>query len=141
MFLCHELFFFFFKQKTAYERRISDWSSDVCSSDLLPSGGVVIQAIEQAIHPGRNGSTAHSREFPGLRNVRYRQYARYDFRINPRRRRLVPETKAGVGGKERSEEHTSELQSLMSRSYAVFCLQKNNNKHLLTLNTQSTIHN
>src|SRR3546814_3212283 len=28
-------FFFFFKQKTAYERRISDWSSDVCSSDLV----------------------------------------------------------------------------------------------------------
>src|SRR3546814_19343171 len=33
MSLC--LFFFFFKQKTAYEMRISDWSSDVCSSDLL----------------------------------------------------------------------------------------------------------
>src|SRR3546814_8975350 len=33
--------FFFFKQKTAYELRISDWSSDVCSSDLtsLPHGG------------------------------------------------------------------------------------------------------
>src|SRR3546814_3863944 len=30
------MFFFFFKQKTAYEMRISDWSSDVCSSDLLP---------------------------------------------------------------------------------------------------------
>src|SRR3546814_887162 len=30
------LCFFFFKQKTAYEMRISDWSSDVCSSDLLP---------------------------------------------------------------------------------------------------------
>src|SRR3546814_2916430 len=29
---------FFFKQKTAYEMRISDWSSDVCSSDLLPLG-------------------------------------------------------------------------------------------------------
>src|SRR3546814_2282100 len=28
--------FFFFKQKTAYEMRISDWSSDVCSSDLHP---------------------------------------------------------------------------------------------------------
>src|SRR3546814_1926327 len=28
-------FFFFFKQKTAYEMRISDWSSDVCSSDLI----------------------------------------------------------------------------------------------------------
>src|SRR3546814_18841666 len=31
-------FFFFFKQKTAYEMRISDWSSDVCSSDLLGPG-------------------------------------------------------------------------------------------------------
>src|SRR3546814_8196538 len=31
--------FFFFKQKTAYEMRISDWSSDVCSSDLPASGG------------------------------------------------------------------------------------------------------
>src|SRR3546814_20392681 len=35
MLLC---FFFFFKQKTAYEMRISDWSSDVCSSDLRCSG-------------------------------------------------------------------------------------------------------
>src|SRR3546814_4194451 len=33
-FLFFRLFFFFFKQKTAYEMRISDWSSDVCSSDL-----------------------------------------------------------------------------------------------------------
>src|SRR3546814_2669254 len=33
--LCDSCFFFFFKQKTAYEMRISDWSSDVCSSDLL----------------------------------------------------------------------------------------------------------
>src|SRR3546814_3380679 len=31
-------FFFFFKQKTAYEMRISDWSSDVCSSDLVGLG-------------------------------------------------------------------------------------------------------
>src|SRR3546814_18880412 len=33
--VCFCVFFFFFKQKTAYEMRISDWSSDVCSSDLL----------------------------------------------------------------------------------------------------------
>src|SRR3546814_12537820 len=33
------IFFFFFKQKTAYEMRISDWSSDVCSSDLRPGPG------------------------------------------------------------------------------------------------------
>src|SRR3546814_6248165 len=32
-------FFFFFKQKTAYEMRISDWSSDVCSSDLREGSG------------------------------------------------------------------------------------------------------
>src|SRR3546814_10253330 len=35
MFLFGVLFVFFFKQKTAYEMRISDWSSDVCSSDLV----------------------------------------------------------------------------------------------------------
>src|SRR3546814_8991732 len=34
IYLEYVLFFFFFKQKTAYEMRISDWSSDVCSSDL-----------------------------------------------------------------------------------------------------------
>src|SRR3546814_2420282 len=33
------IYFFFFKQKTAYEMRISDWSSDVCSSDLRPRAG------------------------------------------------------------------------------------------------------
>src|SRR3546814_8446952 len=35
VFDCCVVMFFFFKQKTAYEMRISDWSSDVCSSDLL----------------------------------------------------------------------------------------------------------
>src|SRR3546814_9467532 len=35
---CPVFFFFFFKQKTAYEMRISDWSSDVCSSDLARDG-------------------------------------------------------------------------------------------------------
>src|SRR3546814_11731962 len=40
------LWFFFFKQKTAYEMRISDWSSDVCSSDLVQSQGVHVLAPE-----------------------------------------------------------------------------------------------
>src|SRR3546814_10545270 len=44
------IMFFFFKQKTAYEMRISDWSSDVCSSDLasvIPacSGGAVVRRL------------------------------------------------------------------------------------------------
>src|SRR3546814_2347653 len=42
--------FFFFKQKTAYEVRISDWSSDVCSSDLLLPGET--PHIENALKPG-----------------------------------------------------------------------------------------
>src|SRR3546814_5537012 len=37
--------FFFYKQKTAYERRISDWSSDVCSSDLVVDSSAVVSAI------------------------------------------------------------------------------------------------
>src|SRR3546814_2700987 len=44
--LClYTLLFFFFKQKTAYEMRISDWSSDVCSSDLAQSD--VLKELEQ----------------------------------------------------------------------------------------------
>src|SRR3546814_2492402 len=50
-FLCFfDLFFFFFKQKTAYELRISDWSSDVCSSDLA-----VVDPIDQLVVAGDQG--------------------------------------------------------------------------------------
>src|SRR3546814_6642922 len=47
-----ECFFFFFKQKTAYEMRISDWSSDVCSSELAFLGvqAAVIALIVRAVH-------------------------------------------------------------------------------------------
>src|SRR3546814_3847770 len=53
------LSFFFFKQKTAYEMRISDWSSDVCSSDLAcPARGAVFNHIDQRLadHAGNFGS-------------------------------------------------------------------------------------
>src|SRR3546814_6767567 len=43
--------FFFFKQKTSYEVRISDWSADVCSSDLFSDGGVSFDA-QTAIERG-----------------------------------------------------------------------------------------
>src|SRR3546814_2234703 len=44
--------FFFFKQKTAYDMRISDWSSDVCSSDLqLPPGARTRHAARQQPNP------------------------------------------------------------------------------------------
>src|SRR3546814_11466489 len=44
------VFFFFFKQKTAYEMRISDWSSDVCSSDLRHEGELGFQLIAARRH-------------------------------------------------------------------------------------------
>src|SRR3546814_2965409 len=49
--MCGFLYFFFFKQKTAYEMRISDWSSDVCSSDLLALATRTI-AIEHQVVGG-----------------------------------------------------------------------------------------
>src|SRR3546814_5296068 len=48
-------FMFFFKQKTAYERRISDWSSDVCSSDRQRAFGPCAQ------RSGAGGSNQHQR--------------------------------------------------------------------------------
>src|SRR3546814_7614667 len=51
MFVSFLFFFFFFKQKTAYEMRISDWSSDVCSSDLQGRAPVRVRAIELVLDP------------------------------------------------------------------------------------------
>src|SRR3546814_8865765 len=41
---------FFFKQKTAYEMRISDWSSDVCSSDPIVQGGTALNIVPKDCH-------------------------------------------------------------------------------------------
>src|SRR3546814_3918309 len=49
--------FFFFKQKTAYEMRISDWSSDVCSSDLQ----ILIAFADRNRHGGINGNVGRRR--------------------------------------------------------------------------------
>src|SRR3546814_16621152 len=51
-------FVFFFKQKTAYEMRISDWSSDVCSSDLQPTNSPAHQACRESPHPSSTCSSA-----------------------------------------------------------------------------------
>src|SRR3546814_10833942 len=136
MFLHLVFFFFFFKQKTAYEMRISDWSSDVCSSDLgdparhddrLPAGSRSI------VHAGVGHIAAKK---PGHLRLKFKQHLQRALR----NLRLI----RGIGGKElatlnqmidagghmvpRSEEHTSELQSLMRISYAVFCLKKKTKK-------------
>src|SRR3546814_17612580 len=49
-------FFFFFKQKTAYEMRISDWSSDVCSSDLAPFLAALADAPDMRAGAQRDGA-------------------------------------------------------------------------------------
>src|SRR3546814_4091540 len=69
--------FFCFKQKTAYERRISDWSSDVCSSDLLRFG-----EREQLIEfdPGRTFDEAEARGAVGARKDRKIGYQHVDDR-------------------------------------------------------------
>src|SRR3546814_11786825 len=53
--VCLYVFVFFFKQKTAYEMRISDWSSDVCSSDLTRSPSTNPAAMAERISGGRDG--------------------------------------------------------------------------------------
>src|SRR3546814_13478893 len=70
---------FFFKQKTAYEMRISDWSSDVCSSDLCPKDSrhrVLPHQHERCAHAYRTHT--HTRElcFRALTAVRLRQATR-----------------------------------------------------------------
>src|SRR3546814_7398092 len=140
------LLFFFFKQKTAYEMRISDWSSDVCSSDLF--GADVDFLVPNRFETGYGLSPAvvdlacaHHGGKPDLIITVDNGIASVDG--------VAAANAAGIGvvvtdhhlpgdtlpdaldivnpnqpGCGRSEEHTSELQSLMRISYAVFCLKK-----------------
>src|SRR3546814_3138502 len=95
--------------------RISDWSSDVCSSDLGAVGGDAVVVDHEAQQPGHDQlveqaagekrADADADQSGGPEGHQQRQQQRRDQR-------------------QRSEEHTSELQSLMRISYAVFCLKK-----------------
>src|SRR3546814_6598032 len=130
-------YFFFFKQKTAYEMRISDWSSDVCSSDLLhrPHYGVDPDQGIQGADPLRRVQRIRdrARPRPATARVRRRAAAQLDQPVEAHDRRPRPAPWPYPGGpglapQGRSEEHTSELQSLMRISYAVFCLKNTNTK-------------
>src|SRR3546814_4066997 len=184
---------FFFKQKTAYEMRISDWSSDVCSSDLpahrdlaVGRAGELVGVVElRELFGGQRLGHAFDEVHPFLRAPLLGDHRRREFAAaqprQPRRidhaelarqhlrragrdagavhplvqlgladlarmlveqvlLRVIDELHGGdalerevveVAAQEgvellRSEEHTSELQSLMRISYAVFCLKKKN---------------
>src|SRR3546814_6913055 len=124
---------FFFKQKTAYEMRISDWSSDVCSSDL-------------AEHPERRGDAKPVADEPESAD-RTEDEDRTKQRQRPlcappqrhRRHQREPfDEQQRAADEQRSEEHTSELQSLMRISYAAFCLKKKNTqKHVRYKHTKN----
>src|SRR3546814_2977188 len=61
---CDICLFFFFKQKTAYDVRISDWSSDVCSSDLTAIGLAAARRADVGDAPVVTLATAHPAKFP-----------------------------------------------------------------------------
>src|SRR3546814_2519154 len=102
--------FFFFKQKTAYEMRISDWSSDVCSSDLRCAPTFAPHTPSQSV-----AADHHARAASGPRQ-------------HSLGRHHCPSSRFAALLLGRSEEHTSELQSLMRSSYDVFCLKTTSQK-------------
>src|SRR3546814_5882908 len=103
--------------------RISDWSSDVCSSDLCALHG----------NPSHSGIDDLEREYPAQlldRCILYHYAGVADGQALAGRGHRVATPGEVVALSDpsapRSEEHTSELQSLMRISYAVFCLKKKN---------------
>src|SRR3546814_7690650 len=118
--------------------RISDWSSDVCSSDLSKRPCATTHCSGAiAAPPWSSDSTPGCRAEPACRASvseglhRYRAYCtllphkvHHTRAIPPIRGADTARLSEGHQGA-RSEEHTSELQSLMRSSYAVFCLKKN----------------
>src|SRR3546814_8660688 len=111
--VCRLVDFFVFKQKTAYEMRISDWSLDVCSSDLY---GFLETPYRKVV----NGKVTDEVEF--LSAIEENEYV--IAQANAPQDEKGNLTAQFVACRQRSEEHTSELQSLMRISYAVFCLKK-----------------
>src|SRR3546814_8660735 len=148
--------------------RISDWSSDVCSSDLSPQHGDEHQAPDGPRLLSRPASSqgpsrprpahAHQCAHPQGQGEADRRQEEVRSEIRPGDE--FPYFSAGGSFRNgapvvqdlgfrisswlvnRSEEHTSELQSLMRISYAVFCLKKkktnNYNKHIQRNNTRTT---
>src|SRR3546814_10128224 len=112
--------------------RISDWSSDVCSSDLfLRRRRAAGTCLSLAL--GGDGGAA-GRAVAGGPRTRPRSGRRRLLRVGLRHQAWQHSGagRALLRGAARSEEPTSELQSLMRISYAVFCLKKKNNTNIYT---------
>src|SRR3546814_10461366 len=147
--------------------RISDWSSDVCSSDLKQAKRVQAQSgdtfravaeeyVSKLTQEGRAEATLTKLEWllsfaypklgrrpirditvPEVLEVLRRVEARGRYETARRLRSTIGSVFRYAMATARSEEHTSELQSLMRISYAVFCLKKKT-KHTNKANTRHT---
>src|SRR3546814_5745588 len=127
--------------------RMSDWSSDGCSSDrrtpqhiyaqiIAPDASVTVvsaSTVEKTLAEGLEGTgnVAAAKKVGEAIATRAKEkgitkvaFDRAGFQYHGRIKALADAARAA--GLERSEEHTSELQSLMRISYAVFCLKKKN---------------
>src|SRR3546814_2550749 len=131
--------------------RISDWSSDVCSSDLEQfavggdrPGRVAdrIGILGEELHRGLGLRMAVAEHLPGHRQHRVQHGQRFLRATGLRQgsdavdqdvdRVRMARPQQALARLDRSEEHTSELQSLMRISYAVFCLKKKKTNTQLT---------
>src|SRR3546814_6059660 len=114
--------FFFFKQKTAYEMRISDWSSDVCSSDLvIGQESAFFISVQLLVYrfTDQIELIKSSRQFQSISAVIfYKQDVIVSRTADGKLSQCLCHFMSPLQA--RSEEHTSELQSLIRRSYAVF---------------------
>src|SRR3546814_5496118 len=101
--------------------RISDWSSDVCSSDLWSPEKRMLTSSMSRLPIGKGANARPNGSEPVTSSMP----------IRPTPTVIAPAT--------RSEEHTSELQSLMRISYAVFCLKKKKTYTKYTTKKQNEI--
>src|SRR3546814_10245294 len=124
--------------------RISDWSTDVCSSDLTSPARTSLPRRVERIGPSSLSAVWRQSEVPAWKSQSSvaSTLCQWDFCPASSRNNIavaVPRAPSGDStrqvsryqppsgwGCRRSEEHTSELQSLMRISYAVFCLKKKN---------------
>src|SRR3546814_1273719 len=131
--------------------RIRDWSSDVCSSDLpdrLDDAALAEAVTAMAERVGKETFLRQQQAImgrpdsrPGLPAIRVPTLVLCGRQDASTPLELSEEIAAGIAGsrlciiEDRSEEHTSELQSLMRISYAVFCLKKKTNQSNRTPHT------
>src|SRR3546814_7876166 len=130
--------------------RISDWSSDVCSSDLLPplpatctyARACQRQVSAEKLRPVKK-SPMNGRNPEMKKELVTRLHKSFEDAVHHQEGTeywLARELQELLGYTTRSEEHTSELQSLMRISYAVFCLKKKKINKYNDKTTNTTIY-